>query len=96
MTWGFGTNNEAEYRALISGLEDLLTELERNGVDPNRVDLRVAGDSRLVLSQIEGSWKTKSAHLRELRKEALRLVERFGKVSFVHQDRMNSVRVLGH
>ncbi len=96
LTWGKGTNNEAEYRALISGLRELLKELEKRGIDPGRVKLRIAGDSRLVLNQVAGKWKAKSPRMRDLRDEALPLARCFGKVSFVHHDRKVSVRLLGH
>ena len=96
LTWGRGTNNEAEYRALISGLRGLLKELENSGIDPGRVKLRIIGDSKLVLNQLSKDWKTKSPRMRALRDEGLPLIERFGDVSFVHQDRKESVRILGH
>ena len=96
LKWGKGTNNEAEYRALISGLRELLKELDQNGVDPGRVKLRIAGDSKLVLNQIGKTWKAKSPRMRDLRDEALPLIENFGGVSFVHQARKESVRILGH
>jgi ribonuclease HI len=96
LTWGKGTNNEAEYRALIGGLRELLKELEKHGIDPGKVKLRIAGDSRLVLNQVAGKWKVKSPRMRDLRNEALPLVESFNEVSFVHHDRKVSVRLLGH
>lgn len=96
LTWGRGTNNEAEYRALISGLRGLLKELEKVGIEPGRVRLRITGDSKLVLNQLSKDWKAKSPRMRDLRDEALPLIERFGDVSFVHQDRSESVRILGH
>lgn len=52
------TNNEAEYRALLLGLElakDLRPET-----------LVCFLDSELVVSQINGLWRVKKSHLREL------------------------------
>ena len=94
--FGHGTNNQAEYKSLIEGLKWVLSELDRAGLDPGDLRLRVRGDSRLVLKQIAGEWKVKNAKLRELRTEAVRLLNRFGPVNLIHQDRAESVRSLGH
>jgi ribonuclease HI len=96
MNWGHGTNNEAEYNALIHGLKELLQEIDQARIDPELVALRISGDSRLVLNQVEGSWKAKSPRMRELRDSVLPMIARFGEVRFVHQDRKESVRILGH
>jgi ribonuclease HI len=58
MPLGVRTNNEAEYLALIL----LLEEAARRGLG----DLDVYGDSRLVVSQVSGSWKINEPRLREL------------------------------
>ena len=39
--FGYGTNNQAEYKALIEGLRSLLTELSTIGTRPADVDLDV-------------------------------------------------------
>ncbi|MFQ5921591.1 MAG: hypothetical protein ACE5M4_02005, partial [Anaerolineales bacterium] len=62
--FGFGTNNQAEYKALIEGLKSLLDELSSNGTSPADVELVIRGDSRLVLKQLAGEWKVKNAALR--------------------------------
>ena len=95
-SFGPGTNNEAEYRALIAGLQSLLAILEAEALPPTRVALEVRGDSQLVLSQLEGVWKTKEPRLRELRQEAENLLDRFASVHYRHQPRARSVAVLGH
>lgn len=91
-----GTNNEAEYRALLAGLEGVLRELPARGLEPGRMRLIVRGDSQLVLRQLEGVWKAKQQHLRALRDQALRLLAAFGEVRYAHQPRAVSVRQLGH
>ncbi len=96
LSWGRGTNNEAEYRSLISGLRGLLKQLRDNGIDPSGIRLCIAGDSNLVLNQLAGEWKVKSSRMRELRDEAVPLLARFRDVEFVHHDRKVSVRMLGH
>ena len=55
---GETTNNVAEYRALIAGLE-AATATPARGV-------KVRGDSKLVIEQVAGRWKVKQAHLRPL------------------------------
>jgi probable phosphoglycerate mutase len=71
---GVATNNVAEYRALVAGLERAL-EL---GV----TELAVISDSELVVKQMRGEYKVKNAALRELSSEAARLARRIGEVSY--------------
>lgn len=94
--FGYGTNNQAEYKALIEGLRSLLTELSTIGTRPADVDLAIRGDSRLVLRQLAGEWKVKNAALRELHSSATTLIAKFSGVQMVHQTRSETVRALGH
>ncbi len=96
LTFGRGTNNEAEYRALIAALQALLAELETRGIDPGEVTLDVRGDSLLVLRQLAGVWKAREPRMRTLRDQAQALLSHFGHVRLHHQDRALSVAVLGH
>jgi len=96
LTFGHGTNNEAEYKALLGGLRGLERVLAESGVRPADVALEVRGDSRLVLEQLRGAWKVKNARLAHLHREAEKLLDAFGEVRLIHQDRGRSVRVLGH
>lgn len=61
---GHGTNNEAEYRALIRLLEICATEpaIQNSGATV----LRVACDSQLIVNQVLGEWKIKEPRLQEL------------------------------
>ena len=59
---GVTTNNVAEYRGLIAGLE----EARRLGAD----DVAVAMDSKLVVEQMMGRWKIKHPAMAELAAEA--------------------------
>ena len=61
---GETTNNVAEYRALIAGLEAA-------AATPARA-VKVRGDSKLVIEQVAGRWKVKQEHLRPLRARVLR------------------------
>ena len=68
---GPATNNEAEYRAFIRGLE-----LAR----AHNVDcLIVRSDSKLVINQVRGTFKVKAAPLKPLHSEAVKLLARFQK-----------------
>jgi ribonuclease HI len=96
MVWGEGTNNEAEYKSLIQGLRGLKKRLREKGVSARRTALLIKGDSKLVLNQMAGTWKTKNPRMRELHDEAISLTKGFGDVRFVHQDRSESVKILGH
>jgi ribonuclease HI len=71
---GIATNNVAEYRALIAGLE---ASLER-GV----TELEVVSDSELVVKQMRGEYKVKNEALRELSQDAARLARQLGKVVY--------------
>jgi len=71
---GTTTNNVAEYRGLIAGLEAAL-ELKATHVDARM-------DSKLVVEQMSGRWQIKNPGLRPLAAEAATLVGRFAKVTF--------------
>jgi probable phosphoglycerate mutase len=71
---GVATNNEAEYRGLVAGLEKAI-EL---GVD----ELEVVSDSELVVRQMRGEYKVKKETLRSLNQEASDLARRLENVSF--------------
>jgi ribonuclease H / adenosylcobalamin/alpha-ribazole phosphatase len=71
---GTATNNVAEYRALIAGLEKAL-EL---GAD----DLEVVSDSELLVKQMRGEYKVKNPALRELSLRAASLARELGSVSY--------------
>jgi ribonuclease HI len=73
-TIGTATNNVAEYRALVAGLEKAL-EL---GVD----DLEVVSDSELLVKQMRGEYKVKNATLRELSLEAARLARQLESIAY--------------
>jgi ribonuclease HI len=71
---GTATNNVAEYRALIAGLEKAL-ELH---VD----DVEVVSDSELLVKQMRGEYRVKNAALRDLWDEASGLARRLRSVSY--------------
>ncbi len=61
-TIGAATNNVAEYRALLRGIE-----LAR---EHGASELEIYGDSELVVKQVRGEYKVKDAGLRPLHAEA--------------------------
>jgi len=91
-----GTNNEAEYRTLIAGIEAVLAQAEARSLEPGEIELLLRGDSSLVLKQVEGLWKAKDARMRALRDQVRSLLKPFARVRYKHQPRSKSVRVLGH
>jgi probable phosphoglycerate mutase len=71
---GVATNNVAEYRALVAGLERAL-EL---GI----TELAVISDSELVVKQMRGEYRVKNPALRDLSSQAARLADRIGRVGY--------------
>lgn len=74
-----GTNNEAEYNALIQGLK-LCSEHS-----VKHVECRL--DSELVVKQIKGEYKVKEPRMQALHAQALQLIAQIGEVSFKHVPR---------
>ncbi len=70
------TNNVAEYRALILGLE-----LARD-LGASEVELRA--DSELVIRQMTGEDRVRDARLQQLHREAQALEQAFRRVGYVH------------
>lgn len=87
------TNNQAEFRALIAGLESLL-----DIVGPKATNLAIAvrGDSQLVIRGLTGEWKVKHPGLLPLHRQANELLSRFGSVDLAWHPRRESVRAFGH
>jgi probable phosphoglycerate mutase len=73
-TIGTATNNVAEYRALVAGLEKA-HELQVDEVE-------VVSDSELLVKQMRGEYKVKNETLRELSIQAARLASQIGNVSY--------------
>lgn len=73
---GVATNNEAEYMALIAGAKKAL----EYGSD----SIHVKADSLLVAKQLLGQYKVKSANIKPLHAEAVRLLKAFKLVGIEH------------
>lgn len=73
---GNGTNNQAEYRAVLAGLE----KAKELGVD--ELDLYL--DSELVVKQLRGEYRVKNADLATLFVKAHNLSLSFKKITYTH------------
>ncbi len=71
---GVETNNVAEYRGLIAGLQ------AARELGATRVAVRM--DSKLVVEQMKGTWQVKNAGLRPLAREAAALRGAFADITF--------------
>jgi len=71
---GRATNNVAEYRGLIAGLDD--------AVKLGATEAAVFMDSKLVVEQMSGRWKVKHPDLIELHAQARKLASRFDRISY--------------
>jgi ribonuclease HI len=81
---GWATNNVAEYRGVLAGLERAAE------LGARRVTVRA--DSLLVVNQQLGRWKVKNEGLRPLADEARRLARRFERVTWQHVPRARNRR----
>ncbi len=71
---GVATNNVAEYRALVAGLERA-AEL---GID----ELEVVSDSELLVKQMRGEYRVKNEALQALNRQAAGLARRFESIVY--------------
>lgn len=90
------TSNQAEYRALIASLEDLIGTILKAGRSPTDFSVEIRGDSRLIIHQVEGSWKTKSLNLMPLRDRVEELLTQTGSFELTWQPRADTEKILGH
>jgi ribonuclease HI len=70
---GSATNNVAEYRALLLGL-DRARELGASEVE-------VIGDSELIAKQVKGEYRVKHEAMRTLHRDAIAALSEFGRWS---------------
>lgn len=81
---GRATNNEAEYRALIAGLERAAALNVRR--------LEVWLDSELVVLQVSGRYRVRAPHLVPLHARALALLSSFPQATIRHVPRSQNER----
>ena len=70
------TNNQAEYLGLIIGLQECLRRGHKN--------IKVYGDSKLVIEQSAGRWKVNNLGLIDLHSQVKELSKQFQSISFTH------------
>lgn len=73
---GSATNNEAEYGALIRGLEE--------SFKLNISNIEIFADSELVVKQINGEYKVKNERMQKLHHKAMNLFDQFNSWSLTH------------
>jgi ribonuclease HI len=73
---GEATNNVAEYRALLRGIELAAAH--------GATDLELIGDSELVVRQVEGRYKVKNPGMKELHAEVKRALRGLDSWSIRH------------
>lgn len=85
------TNNEAEYQAVIFGLETAKKLVGKEKTKQTEIEIRL--DSELVKKQLTGEYQTKEEHLWPLFMKVWNLrVSEFNKLTFIHIPReQNSV-----
>ncbi len=74
---GRATNNQAEYRALLAGLEKAAS------FSPRPPSVEVRSDSELIVKQLQGIYRVKKAELMPLHSRALELSRAFPSFSIV-------------
>jgi ribonuclease HI len=72
----YNTNNFAEYKALIYGLNKA-NELNIN-------EIHVQGDSKIVIGQVEGLYKVKCDELKPLYKNVKEIEKNFDLITYEH------------
>ncbi len=76
---GKATNNEAEYRGLLAGLE-----LARSH---GTQELEIRLDSALLVAQLRGEYKIRAANLKPLYEQARKMLRRFSKIEISYVPR---------
>jgi len=76
---GETTNNVAEYTAAIRGLE--------RARELGATDVLLRSDSQLLINQLTGVYKVKTAHLQPLHRRVRALAVGFEKIRFEHVPR---------
>ncbi len=82
---GVGTNNQAEYKALLIALETAAS------LKAEKVTCHL--DSELVVKQLSGEYRVKNKKLMELWQRVQELKKRFSEVKFVNVPRTHPVIV---
>ncbi len=87
---GHTTNNQAEYRAVIAGLE--------KAVALGAKEVIIKSDSELIVKQINGRYKVKNAALRPLYQEVVKLAGKLDgfSISYIPRERNREADALAN
>lgn len=77
---GVQTNNYAEYKALLLGIEEIFKYIK----DTNNYTLEIFLDSELVVKQIRGEYKIKNNILKNLNENVKSLLKNFNSFNIQH------------
>jgi len=77
---GTGTNNEAEYKAPISGLKKLKLMIGKQKA--KKANIKIIADSELLVKQLTGKYKVTDSKMQKLFLELWNLKIDFGSVAF--------------
>lgn len=80
-----GTNNEAEYKAVIFAFKKIKALYGKERV--KHMDVEVRADSELLVRQLSGQYKLSTKHIQELFIEIWNLMTDLGRVTFTHVPR---------
>ncbi|MBI4786600.1 MAG: ribonuclease HI family protein [Chloroflexi bacterium] len=83
-TIGRATNNEAEYRALLRGLERARTH--------HATEIEIRTDSQLLAQQLKGVYRVRAENLKPLHIQGQRALAQFARVAIRHIPREENRR----
>ncbi|OGO36939.1 MAG: hypothetical protein A2Z03_02620 [Chloroflexi bacterium RBG_16_56_8] len=83
-TIGRATNNEAEYHALLRGLE--------RARHHHATELEIRTDSQLLAQQLKGAYRVRAENLKPLNIQAQRALAQFARVAIHHVPRAQNGR----
>lgn len=87
LEFGNVTNNQAEYKTLLEALDYCVNEFMANPI--------IVTDSKLMVEQLQGRYKTKDAILKEFKEQAEKDIQLIG-AKLIKAPREVLVGVLGH
>ena len=74
---GKKTNNQAEYTALIRGLEEIVKRKWTK-------EVKIRGDSELIMKQLKGEYQVRSEKIKPLYKKTVKLLQKIEKWECKH------------
>lgn len=100
LEFGWGTNNEAEFDALILALKELNEEVHQLGAAKSLFEVEVFTDSTIIANRLNGrnrTYKSESqARMNRLAQIALGLLQGFKRVKVQWRRREENVALFGH